>query len=99
MPMHLIAFIMEPEIIRPILSHLDMPTTPPPLAPAGGPPPWEADLDQSPPGITLHYRFGSSFPVLTNARQRRLPKVEPMKTGEKPTPVGVARPPRPENGD
>ena len=73
MPMHLIAFIMEPEIIRPILSHLDMPTTPPPLAPAGGPLPWEADLDQSPPGITLHYRFGS---VLTSRPPDRMSAAE-----------------------
>jgi hypothetical protein len=47
-PMRLIAFITEPATIRPILSHLDLPPTPPPLAPARGPPLYEAELDQTP---------------------------------------------------
>jgi hypothetical protein len=46
--MRLIAFITEPATIRPILSHLDLPPTPPPLAPARGPPLYEAELDQTP---------------------------------------------------
>ncbi len=31
-----------------ILTRLELPATPPPLAPARGPPLWEAELDQTP---------------------------------------------------
>ncbi len=47
-PMRLIALITEPATIAPILSHLELPATPPPLAPARGPPLWETELDQTP---------------------------------------------------
>jgi hypothetical protein len=40
--MRIIAFIDEGEAIRKILLHLGEPTAPPPLAPARGPPLWEA---------------------------------------------------------
>lgn len=39
--MRIIAFIDDGEAIRKILQHLGEPTTPPPLAPARGPPLWE----------------------------------------------------------
>jgi hypothetical protein len=38
-----IPFIEDPVVIRRILAHLGLPTTPPPLAPARGPP--QLDLD------------------------------------------------------
>jgi len=47
------ATITAPATIAPILSHLELPATPPPLAPARGPPLWEAELDQTLPGIRL----------------------------------------------
>ncbi len=37
-PMRIIAFISEPSTVRRILIHLHLPTTPPPLSPARGPP-------------------------------------------------------------
>ena len=46
--MRLIAFITEPATIEPILTHLELPATPPPLAPARGPPLWETEFDQTP---------------------------------------------------
>jgi len=46
--MQLIAFITAPATIEPILSHLELPATPPPLAPARGPPLYDAELDQTP---------------------------------------------------
>ena len=45
--MRLIALITEPATIEPILTHLELPATPPPLAPARGPPLWETELDQT----------------------------------------------------
>jgi hypothetical protein len=39
--MRIIAFINEGSVIRKILGHLGEPTSPPPLAPARGPPLWE----------------------------------------------------------
>ncbi len=41
-------YITEPATSEPILTHLELPATPPPLAPARGPPLWEAELDQTP---------------------------------------------------
>ena len=44
--MRIIAFITDAGAMREILSHLGEPTSPPPIAPARGPPPWEvADAD------------------------------------------------------
>jgi hypothetical protein len=44
-----IAFITDPPVVQRILAHLDLPTTPPPIAPARGPPQTELDgrLDDS----------------------------------------------------
>ena len=39
--MRIIAFIDEPGAIKQILTHLGVPTTPPVVAPARGPPQWE----------------------------------------------------------
>jgi len=45
--MRIIAFITGACAVREILSHLGEPTSPPPIAPARGPPLWEmADADQ-----------------------------------------------------
>ena len=46
--MRLIALITEPATIEPILTRLELPATPPPLAPARGPSLWEIELDQTP---------------------------------------------------
>ncbi len=46
--MRLIGFITEPPVIRRILTHIDEPTTPPPISPARGPPLDPAALDQTP---------------------------------------------------
>ncbi len=43
----IIAFLTEASAVREILSHLGEPTSPPPIAPARGPPLWEmADAEQ-----------------------------------------------------
>jgi len=46
--MHIIAFITDPASIDRILSHISVPTTPPPIAPAHAPPLWDSMLDQTP---------------------------------------------------
>ncbi len=40
--MRIIAFIVDTAIVRDILAHLGEPTAPPKIAPARGPPLWEA---------------------------------------------------------
>ena len=40
--MRIIAFITDPSTVRDILAHLGEPTAPPRIAPARGPPLWEA---------------------------------------------------------
>ena len=46
--MELITFVTEPGSIKPILEHLGLPTEPPRVAPARGPPDQSLDFDQSP---------------------------------------------------
>ncbi len=46
--MKLIAFVTEPAAVKPFLEHLDLPTEPPPLAPARGPPHQDNDIDHTP---------------------------------------------------
>ncbi|MCM8596933.1 MAG: transposase [Candidatus Accumulibacter sp.] len=49
--MRIIAFITDAGAVREILSHLGEPTSPPPIAPAPGPPLWEmTDVDQGEQG-------------------------------------------------
>jgi hypothetical protein len=48
--MRIIAFITAPSTVRDILAHLGEPTAPPRIAPARGPPLWEAaDAEHEPP--------------------------------------------------
>lgn len=47
-PMPVIAFITEARVITSILKCLGEPTAAPPVAPARGPPLWDADIDQTP---------------------------------------------------
>ena len=44
----LVAFITEPASVEPILAHLGLPTEPPQVAPARGPPHQDGDMDQTP---------------------------------------------------
>ena len=46
--MRLVAFLTEPPSVEPILAHLGLPTEPPQVAPARGPPHHDADMDQTP---------------------------------------------------
>lgn len=46
--MKILAFLTDPHTVRAILLHLDLPHTPPPLAPARGPPQPELLFDQTP---------------------------------------------------
>jgi uncharacterized protein YbaR (Trm112 family) len=46
-PMRIISFIEDPHTIRKILTHIDEPTEPPPIAPARGPPEPEFNYDQT----------------------------------------------------
>ena len=47
--MHIIAFITDGPTVRDILAHLGEPTAPPRIAPARGPPLWEAaDAEHDP---------------------------------------------------
>ena len=46
--MRLIAFLTEPPSVEPILAHLGLPTEPPPVAPARGPPHADGNSDQTP---------------------------------------------------
>jgi len=43
--MRIIAFIIEAQVVRQILTHLGEPTFPPRMAPARGPPLWEAVME------------------------------------------------------
>ncbi len=47
--MRIIAFITDGPTVRDILSHLGEPTAPPRIAPARGPPLWEAADDEHDP--------------------------------------------------
>ena len=52
--MRIIAFITDGPTVRDILVHLGEPTAPPRIAPARGPPPWEAaDAEPDPAADTL----------------------------------------------
>ncbi len=44
--MYLIAFILEPEVVEKILSHIGEPTEPPVVLPARAPPQMAMDFDQ-----------------------------------------------------
>ena len=46
--MVLLAFLTEPASVKPILDHLGLPTEPPRVAPARGPPEQSFDFDQRP---------------------------------------------------
>ena len=46
--MRVTAFIIEPASVKPLLQNLGLPTEPPPLTPARGPPLEDADIDQRP---------------------------------------------------
>ena len=48
-PMTLVAFVTEPASVQRVLTHLGLPSEPPVLTPARGPPIEQADLDQSAP--------------------------------------------------
>ena len=52
--MRIIAFLTEPVTVRDLLAHLGAPTAPPRIAPARGPPLWEATV----PALTGHVRQG-----------------------------------------
>jgi hypothetical protein len=52
----IIAFITEAPTVRDILAHLGEPTAPPRIAPARGPPIWEA-AGTSPPGVVRGRRL------------------------------------------
>ena len=56
--MELIAFITEPSSVTPSLEHLGLPTEPPRVAPARGPPELSFDFDQG-----LHYDASAPEPV------------------------------------
>ncbi|MDP2793028.1 MAG: hypothetical protein Q8O25_02935 [Sulfurisoma sp.] len=43
--MRIVAFIIEVQVVREILTHLGEPTSPPRMAPARGPPLWEAVME------------------------------------------------------
>ena len=47
--MRIIAFLADPVAVRAILAHLGEPTAPPRIAPARGPPLWEATGDAHDP--------------------------------------------------
>ena len=53
--MRIIAFISEPPTVRKILVHLHLPTTPPPLSPARGPPDPELPFGRPDPGPDLGF--------------------------------------------
>ena len=46
--MELIAFVTEPASVKSILEHLGLPTEPPQVAPARGPPHADDEFDQTP---------------------------------------------------
>ena len=46
-PMRVIAFIQSNESLYKILSHVGLPTEPPPISPARGPPGWDDVIDQT----------------------------------------------------
>jgi len=49
-PLRVLAYLTDPLVTAAILQHLGLPSTPPPLAPARGPPQQEIDLDLWPDG-------------------------------------------------
>jgi hypothetical protein len=65
-PMTIIAFLTEAVSIKRILEHIGEPTTPPPIAPARGPPQWEDDIDQTPV-------YDSTAQLVASSQSRSLP--------------------------
>ena len=53
--MRIIAFIVDTAIVRDILAHLGEPTAPPRIAPARGPPLWEAAGAEDDPSPDRYY--------------------------------------------
>ena len=66
--MRIIAFVTDPAPVRSILSHLDLPSRPPPLTPARAPPQTVLGFDQSSgfdptdPEPTPEFEFDQSLP-------------------------------------
>jgi hypothetical protein len=57
--MRIIAFINEVSTVRQVLNHLGEPTRPPRIAPARGPPLWEAAAASSPAGNDPHWELAA----------------------------------------
>ncbi len=64
--MELIAFVTEPASVKPILKHLGLPTEPPRVAPARGPPDPSFDFDQR-----LHHNSSAPEPIPDESRDGR----------------------------
>ncbi len=65
--MELIAFVTEPTSVTPILEHLGLPTEPPRVAPARGPPELSFELDQR-----LHHAPSTPEPMPDESRDGRV---------------------------
>ena len=57
--MRIIAFITEPSTVRQILAHLGAATRPPRIAPARGPPLWEAATAGTAAGNDPHWELAA----------------------------------------
>ncbi len=51
--MQIIAFVIDGVSVRRILTHIGEPTDPPRIAPARGPPTWEAEVESLPSADTI----------------------------------------------